>query len=192
MRTLLLVVIALAAFVQGCAALNPNPNTGMRTTDLMFSGGDCEGAKKVAEPAALRGEPWAQYRMGALLLDERCPNKSVKNIPAAIEWLGKAACYESKSAWERGNELAVGPTGYFNSRASSTNAAVMLSDVYLALKRAGLARYYIERVRGQYGEDEDTYQELSKRLGYIESLMAPGQLAAIKKENTDVCLVSRN
>lgn len=183
----ILLAVAIATLLQACAAVNPNPNVGMRSTDLAFSKGDCEAAKKLAEPAAQRGEPWAQYRMGALLIDEKCPNKSVKDVSVALNWLAKAACYESKTAWERGSELAVGPTGYFNSRASATNAAYMLSDLYLSLKRVGLAKYYLERIQGQYTEDEATYKKLSKRLAYIESLMMPEQLEAIKKERADLC-----
>ena len=128
MRHSSLVAVTTILLLTGCAAVNPNPNLGMRATDYVISDGDCEGAKKLAEPHALKGEPWAQFRMGALLVAKICPKVSAKDLPTAIDWLSKAACYQSKSAWERGNDLVVGPSGYFNARASSTKAADMLAD----------------------------------------------------------------
>ncbi|MCB4358874.1 hypothetical protein [Quatrionicoccus australiensis] len=188
MRHSYLMSIASILLVAGCAAVNPNPNVGMRTTDLAFASGDCLSARKLAEPAALRGEPWAQFRMGALLIDKSCPNRSSKDALEAIEWLSKAACFESKSLWERGNELVVGPSGYFNARASSTKAAIMLADAYLHLQRAGLAWYYIDRARSQYAEGELPYNELTKQLTYIESQIGPDLFSKMKKEKPNLCI----
>lgn len=182
--------IAILVCLEGCAAVNPNPNTGMRTTDRAYNRGDCDGARKIAEPAALRGEPWAQYRMGALLIDEKCPNKSPKNVGTAIGWLAKAACYESKSAWERGNELAVGPLGYFNARASATKAALMLDEIFINLQRAGGAWAFVDRARSQYSPDESTYRDLSKRLVEIEALIGSESVAKLKNDKT-ICSTAK-
>lgn len=183
--------LLLTLLLASCAALDPNPNIGMRSTDLAFSSGDCEGAKKRAEPAAQRGEPWAQFRMGALLIDQKCPNQSVGNVSKAIDWLSKAACYESKSLWERGNELVVGPSGYFNARASSTNAAAMLADIYMHANRPGMSWLYLERARSQFTEDEAAYSALTQKLAYAESVIGAEQLAAIKKDKPNICAVER-
>ena len=65
----------IVAWLAACAAVNPNPNIGMRTVDGLVKKGRCEEAIQIAEPAALRGEPWAQFRMGAILIDQQCPNR---------------------------------------------------------------------------------------------------------------------
>lgn len=188
MRHSSLVAVTTILLLNGCAAVNPNPNLGMRATDYAISAGDCEGAKKLAEPHALKGEPWAQFRMGALLVAKICPKVSANDLQAAIDWLSKAACYQSKSAWERGNDFVVGPSGYFNARASSTKAAFKLADIFLEFRRPGVSWYYIDRARSEYTPDEALHGELSQRLTDIESAIGPEQMAAIKREKANFCL----
>jgi len=182
---------ALILVLVGCAAVNPNPNVGMRATDLAFKNGDCQTARSHAEQAALRGEPWAQFRMGALLIDESCPNRKSSDLPDAVDWLRKAACYNSQSPWERGSDLAMGPTGYYNARASSTRAATMLAELFLRVQRPGISWYYITRARSQYSPEEDGYNELSRRTLEIESLIGPEQIALMKKEKQDLCAAKK-
>lgn len=180
-----LLIVSICLLVAACSAVNPNPNSGMRTVDLMFANGNCEGAKKLAEPAALRGEPWAQFRMGALLVDEKCrPN--AQDLGIAIEWLKKATCHASNSDWERGNELAVGSPGYFNARASSTKAAVMLADLAVSAHMEGMAWYYVEYAQSQYEPNEGSYQVLSRKLSAVEESIGRDVFAK-KSKNLDVC-----
>lgn len=186
-----LIAVVSIVVLAGCAALDPNPNIGMRTTDLIYSSGDCEGARKAAEPAALRGEPWAQLRMGAFVIDKNCPAPRTEELPKAIEWLRKAACFESKSAWERGNEFVVGPSGYFNARASSTKAAALLSNVFLNLQKPSMSWYYLDRARSQYSSNEAIYNELTRQLAYVESVIGEEQLSEIKKEKPNLCLAGQ-
>src|SRR5690242_7198170 len=167
--------------VMGCAAVDPNPNLGMRTADRLFRQGDCVGARQVVEPHAKSGEPWAQFRMGALLIDEKCPNKRKEDIPFAYEWITKAACYESKSPWERGDSFSVGPTGFFNARASSTNAARYLAQLFSERGKLGIARYFILRAESRYGPDEPEYKRLSTELTNIEAKIPPQVLNKIKE-----------
>lgn len=178
-------IASICVLITACAAVNPNPNAGMRTADLMFANGNCEGAKKLVEPAALRGEPWAEFRMGALLVDEKC-HANARDLGVAINWLKKATCHASTSAWERGNELAIGPPGYFNARESSTRAAVMLADLAVAVHMEGMGWYYVEYARSQYAPNEIGYQELSKRLSAIEESIGTEALAS-KSKSLDVC-----
>jgi hypothetical protein len=184
MRFPLLITTVGLTVLSACAIA---PNTGLTTVDYLFSRRDCEGARRVAEPYAKRGEPWAQFRMGAYLIDEKCPDLSPKNVPVAIEWLANAACYKSDSAWTRGEMLATGPSGYFNARLSSTRAALMLGDIFAFLNKPGLSWYYVGRARDQYGPDEETYKELSTQLIQYESRIGPEQMAKILEEKQDVC-----
>jgi hypothetical protein len=175
--------------VSACAAVNPNPNVGMRSVDMFYAAGDCQGAMNAALPAARRGEPWAQYRMGALLNDRKCPKASKEQFSESFDWLKKAACFQSNTAWERGNELVVGPTGFFNARASSTRAAIALSNQFAAAGIFGAARFYIERAMRQYEPTESEYFDLKNKMASLESHIAPEKLAAIQKEAVDLCAV---
>jgi len=156
----------------------------------VFSRGDCEGAKKLAEPHAIQGEPWAQFKMGMLLMDEKCPQppreQAATVVRTAMDWLMKAACYESKSAWERGNELAVGKTGYFNARASSTNAALAIADFFEYTRQFGAAWVWVKRATQLYDANEPDQARLLGRLGALESKLTPGQLSNLSSY-TDPC-----
>jgi hypothetical protein len=166
--------------LSGCAAVNPNPNVGMRTVDRLLQGGDCAGARNAAEPAAMRGEPWAQFRMGAILIDEKCPRPSKEEAKIVVEWLQKAAAYESKNAWERGNELAVGPNGFFNARASSTNAAIMLANISVRSGHPDEAWSYIDRAISQYDFSESERKNLERTRKDIEARMSADMLAKLQ------------
>lgn len=176
--------LLLIVFLSACAAVNPNPNTGLRTVDLLMQKGSCAEALRIAEPAAANGQPWAQYRMGMILIDERCPKPSDQG-KAAVGWFKKAACYESKSAWERGSALAVGQTGFFDARTSSTNAARMLADIFNRANLPGASWYWINRAATQYDIDEPERAKLNRILENLEARMPPGLLAEAHK--ADLC-----
>jgi hypothetical protein len=186
------VVIGISfSLLSGCAAVNPNPNVGMRSTDLAYKRGDCAGAMSIAEPAALRGEPWAQLRMGLLLVDRDCPkpppDKRTVVTKEALRWWREAACYQSKTDWERGSELAIGPSGYFNARASSTNAANQIADFALRSGMGGGAWMWINHALGQYEEGHPSRSSLLASLRRIESSLSEEQLAKIKAANPNPC-----
>lgn len=167
-------ISALSAFtvvlLSACAAVNPNPNVGLRSVDLMMQSGNCAEAKRLAEPAANRGEPWAMYRMGMIKIDQRCPPP---DYAGAIEWLEKAASYESKNPWEKGSEIAVGPSGFFNARVSSTYAAYAIAEIYVRSNRPGVAWLVLNRARMQYAAEEQDYVKLSEYISQIEAKVSP-------------------
>lgn len=175
----------IAALLTACAAVNPNNNVGLTTTDMLFQRGDCEGAKQIAEPHAQRGEPWAQYRMGMLGIDEKCPSPKPRDIKLAISWLQKAACYQAKSDWERGSPTSSGPSGYYNTRASSTNAARTMVDIYLNLHVYGVAWYYTNRAISLYEPNAPEYQQFLSVRQRIESQMTPAQIETAR--NSNIC-----
>lgn len=178
-------------FIGGCAAVNPNPNVGMRSADAAFSRGDCKGAMDIARPAALRGEPWAQLRMGLLLVDKKCPSppkdKRSELVKEALNWWMKAACYRSTTAWERGNELAIGESGYFNARASSTNAANFLAVSFNRNRLPGVSWLWINHAIQQYDADEPDRHSLLGILGKIESALTAEQVTKLKDFERDPC-----
>lgn len=178
-------LLLITAFLVACAAANPNNNVGLTTTDMLFEKGDCEGAKQTAEPHAQQGEPWAQYRMGALEINEKCALQRPRDIKQAINWLRSAACYQAKSDWERGSPMSSGPSGYYNTRASSTKAAIALADIYLNLHTNGVAWYYINRTISQYTPSDPEYQHFLSVRERIESKMTPAQIEVAK--NSNIC-----
>jgi hypothetical protein len=122
LRSLLIATL----IIGGCAG--PNPNIGTRTADAAYQRGDCARAMAIYEPKAEAGEPWAQTRLGIVYYEGKCrPRDYVKSI----SWLKKAATYEPKTDWEKGNEFSTGPAGYFNTTTSTAIASAVLARLYM-------------------------------------------------------------
>ncbi len=157
--------LTLACLLQGCAGINPNNNVGQTTTDFLMQRGDCDGAKNTAEPHALRGEPWAQLRMGLIAMDQRCANKGSEALP----WLMKAATFRAETPWEKGRGASIaGESGYFNTRASSTQAALALGNLFAASGFPAMKWYWVQRAASQFAEDEregDELRNAARELG---------------------------
>lgn len=157
-------------FLSACAAIDPNPNIGLNSTDALLAAGKMQEAMDVALPRAKAGEPWAQYRVGMILIDERQDPKDVKG---ALYWLQKAAAYESKTGWERGESLSSGPTGYFNTRASSAKAALGLAFIFQQFNQNEAAWYWLYLAERNYDSGGPELAELQRRRGEFEAKLAP-------------------
>jgi len=135
-----------------CAGLNPNP--GERTVDVAWEKYDYNTAFKVLMPAAERGEPWAQLRVGVAY---ELGSGVIKDIPAAIKWYEKAASQEADGNWANGQLVgAAGKAGYFNQNSDALIAKFQLANIYLrgegvpqdAAKALELAQYVSDRTQG--------------------------------------------
>ncbi|MEW8660456.1 MAG: tetratricopeptide repeat protein [Candidatus Thiodiazotropha endolucinida] len=145
---LLIIFFGLAA----CAG--PNPNPGERTVDVAWEKYDYNTAFEVLKPAAERGEPWAQLRMGVAY---ELGSGVTKDIPTAIAWYEKAASQESEGNWANGQLVGTaGKAGYFNQNSDALIAKFQLANIYLRgegvpqdLKKAlKLARYVSDKTKG--------------------------------------------
>ena len=150
MRTLsfLIIVFGIAA----CAG--PNPNPGERTVDVAWEKYDYGTAFDILKPAAERGEPWAQLRMGVAY---ELGTGVTKDIPTAIAWYEKAAFQESEGDWANGQLVgAVGKAGYFNQNSDALIAKFQLANIYLRgegvepnpAKALELAQYVSDKTQG--------------------------------------------
>jgi TPR repeat protein len=104
-------ILALSCtIVAGCAGMNPNP--GERTVDMAWTSGDYGRAFRIAEPSAMRGEPWAQLRLGIFYYT----GSGVERDPQlAMLWYEKAMVQTASGGWSDGKIVgAVGKAGYFN------------------------------------------------------------------------------
>ena len=148
-------IIYLFIIIFGLAACaGPNPNPGERTVDVAWEKYDYNTAFEVLRPAAERGEPWAQLRMGvAYELGSGVP----KDIPAAIMWYEKAASQESQGNWANGQLVGgAGKSGYFNQNSDALIAKFQLANIYLRgdgipqdpAKALELAQYVSDNTQG--------------------------------------------
>ena len=81
------------------------------------------------DPAAERGEPWAQLRLGVTY---ELGVGVEKDINKAIEWYTKAAAQEGEGAWAEGQIVgAVGKTGFFNQKSDALIAQHQMANIYL-------------------------------------------------------------
>jgi TPR repeat protein len=139
-------------FLVACAG--PNPNPGERTVDVAWEKYDYEAVFSVLNPAAERGEPWAQLRMGVAY---ELGSGVTKNIPTAIMWYEKAASQESQGDWANGQLVgAAGKAGYFNQNSDALIAKFQLANIYLRgegipknpKKALELAQYVSDKAQG--------------------------------------------
>lgn len=155
------------------------PNVGLITVDELFARGECQAAVDVAYPHAQNGEPWAQYRVGAMYGDEKCHFN--KKASEALSWLKAAALYESKTDWERGSQLSfLGPTGFFNARTASTKAALYLAYIFQNGNYLEESWYWVNRAMSQYSETESEFANLERTLKKFEAYIPEQRLAALK------------
>lgn len=149
-------IVYISLLVLGLSACaGPNPNPGERTVDVAWEKYDYDRAFEVLRPAAERGEPWAQLRMGvAYELGSGVP----KDIPVAIEWYEKAASQESEGNWANGQLVgATGKSGYFNQNNDALIAKFQLANIYLRgegvppdpAKALELAQYVADKTHGK-------------------------------------------
>ncbi len=143
-----LIVLGLTA----CAG--PNPNPGERTVDMAWEKYDYDTAFAVLMPAAERGEPWAQLRVGVAY---ELGSGVTKDIPTAIRWYEKAAAQESDGNWANGQLVgAAGKSGYFNQNSDALIAKFQLANIYLRgegvepnpEKALQLAKYVSDKTQG--------------------------------------------
>lgn len=123
-----------ATIVAGCAGMNPNP--GERTVDIAWTSGDYGRAFRIAEASAMRGEPWAELRLGIFYYTgvgvERDPQQ-------AMLWYEKAMVQTASGGWADGKIVgAVGKAGYFN---QNSDALIAEFNIAQALyEEQGVAR----------------------------------------------------
>lgn len=136
------------------ACAGPNPNPGERTVDMAWEKYDYDTAFKVLIPAAERGEPWAQLRVGVAY---ELGSGVIKDIPTAIMWYEKAAAQESDGNWANGQLVgAAGKSGYFNQNNDALIAKFQLANIYLRgegvepnpEKALQLAKYVSDKTQG--------------------------------------------
>ncbi len=127
MRVLHLLPIIMIVTAFGCAGMNPNP--GERSADMAWERGDYNRAHSFIRPAAERGEPWAQLRLGvAYELGIGVP----RNLQEAIFWYKKAALQMAPGEWAEGKIIgATGEPGYFNQNSDALIAQHQLANIYL-------------------------------------------------------------
>jgi len=109
----------------GCAGMNPNP--GERTADMAWTSGDFARAVTVVRPAAERGEPWAQLRLGIFYQN----GWGVEPDPRqAMLWYEKVLAQDASGAWAEGQMVgAVGRSGYFNQHSDALIARFNLAQM---------------------------------------------------------------
>ena len=113
--------------ISACAG--PNPNPGERTADISWEKYDYNTAFEVLIPAAERGEPWAQLRMGVAY---ELGSGVTKDITTAIQWYEKASLQEKDGNWANGRLVgASGKSGYFNRNSDALIARFQLANIYL-------------------------------------------------------------
>jgi hypothetical protein len=103
MKRFFIISLFFSLFISACAGMNPNP--GERTADMARNSGDYSRELSVIKPAAEKGEPWAQLRLGG----HYEKGLTVKNIPEAMIWYEKCAVQKGEGGWADG--MLVGSTG---------------------------------------------------------------------------------
>ena len=145
------IFIALLCFT---ACAGPNPNPGERMVDVAWEKYDYDTAFEFLIPAAERGEPWAQLRVGVAY---ELGSGVTKDIPTAIMWYEKAAAQESDGNWANGQLVgAVGKSGFFNQNSDALIAKFQLANIYLRgegvesnpEKALELAQYVSDKTQG--------------------------------------------
>lgn len=150
MRLIFIFTIILGLF----ACAGPNPNPGERTADIAWEKHDYATALDILKPAAQRGEPWAQLRMGVAY---ELGSGVIKDIPTAIMWYEKVASQGSEGDWANGQLVGpAGNPGYFNQNSDALIAKFQLAHLFLRgegvlvdpAKAIALAQEVSEKTRG--------------------------------------------
>jgi len=103
---------------------------------------------------------------------------------AARMWFTRAATYESKTAWERGSDFALGPAGFFNTQASSFNASLGLTEIYSqglgVQKDLTEAWFWINYALNKIIENDSLRNNAERARRDTEARMTPEQLASAR------------
>lgn len=184
-------VIFLALIIAGCAG--PNPNPGERTADIAWSKYDYPHALEILEPAAERGEPWAQLRLG---VGYELGAGYKKDISKAIFWYKKAAVQMAEGNWANGLLVgATGKTGYFNQNSDALIAQHQLAGIYFrgnGVEKDLVKAYLLEKNVSKLSKGENiffccefsggrsiTAESISKLLLSIEESMSDADKKAV-------------
>ena len=127
MNLIMLLGAFLGVFLLGCAG--PNPNPGERNADVLWSKYQHNEALKIILPAAEKGDPWAQLRLGvAYELGKGVP----KEVAKALYWYKHAAVHKGNDKWSSGVLVGeVGTPGYFGQNTDAMVAQYLISNIYL-------------------------------------------------------------
>ncbi|UCD15606.1 MAG: sel1 repeat family protein [Candidatus Omnitrophota bacterium] len=182
MRRLFYILIIYSFLVSGCAGLNPNP--GERITDMAWDYGNYSRALSIIRPAAEKGEPWAQLRLGAFY---ELGAGVDKNIKEAIRWYGKAAVQQGQGGWAKGLIVgSMGRSGYFNQHSDALVAQYQLANIYLqgdgAEKDLTKAYLLIKNVAKESEGNDIFFCQMPSGDRWIPVKMVKKTLMAIKKE----------
>tara|TARA_R110001583_G_scaffold98012_1_gene242888 strand:- start:873 stop:1418 length:546 start_codon:yes stop_codon:yes gene_type:complete len=151
MRTIYFFIIILT--LAACAG--PNPNPGERTVDVAWAKYDYNTAFEFLMPAAERGEPWAQLRVGVAY---ELGSGVTKDISTAVQWYEKASAQEAEGNWADGLLVgSAGKSGYFNQNSDALIAKFQLANIYLRgegvdknpIKALELAQYVSDKTKGK-------------------------------------------
>ncbi len=168
----------------GCAGLNPNP--GERSADMNWEYGNYQEALSYIEPAAKKGEPWAQLRLGIMY---ELGVGVEKNIKEAIIWYKKVAIQQGKGNWANGKIVgAIGRGGYFNQHSDALIAQYQLANIYLrddgVDKKIIEAYLLIKNVLKESNNKNIFYLQNSSGSQWITVEMLSNTLSLIEKEMT--------
>ena len=121
-----LAILIPSVLLVACVAKNPNP--GEKITDSLWQRGKFYEAVDNAWPAAQRGEPWAQLRLG-FYYDT---GAGVKVDPLeAIKWYKLAARQFEEGRWAEGQTIAaMGKEGYHGQKNDALIAQYRLANLY--------------------------------------------------------------
>lgn len=126
--TKIFILFCLTLILWGCVA-GPNPNPGERSADMLWEKYRHEEALEIIIPAAEKGYPWAQLRLGvAYELGKGVP----ADIPKALYWYKKASVHKGNDKWSEGTLVgSVGPAHYFNQNSDAMVAQYQIANIYL-------------------------------------------------------------
>ena len=112
------------------------------------------------------------------------------SLEESNKWLTKAACYEARTAWEKGSEISIGPSGFFDTRKDSFDAADVLQMASEAnsasVEEMLIKKWYWTNVASELYENGDQQKKtLNNKLQVIEKNMSADSLKRAKA--LDIC-----
>lgn len=183
--------ISMALF--GCAGLNPNP--GERTSDVLWSKYQHDDALKIIVPAAEKGVPWAQLRLG---IAYELGKGVSKNIPKALYWYKHASVHSGDDKWSEGLLVgAAGQSGYFNQNSDAMVAQYQIANIYLrgeGIEKNSVSAYLWAKYLAKKSAHKDVFfcceyeggrwilqKDIQKIIAQIEMELDPGQKATAEQ-----------
>lgn len=122
----LMLMAALPLALSGCAPGMMNPNPGEITVDRAYYTGKYERSASILIPAAARGEPWAEMRMGRSHFEGRGVEE---DIPKALYWFKKVSAHHGDDAWSQGDMLSIGEMGLFNQNSDALSGQFYAAQI---------------------------------------------------------------